>query len=224
MIESGVNLIMTNETTNETTNEPVNGEAEAAEQAMTEENWNELLKAVFHNGIVALKMSFSDVEGQVLNLDNYGPVFVFRVKDKDNADYYCGFFLRELAARFQSGNSPEIWMASFFHELMKTKGGNSMPKPLASEEEAKAAVDNVLVPMCIAAVTEEFAPEQVHAGLAWNEEHGPVFEAGFPAITDGNNVCAIPLHLLLTHLQLNRDPSELLVQGMYKIREEHGLE
>lgn len=38
MIESGVNLIMTNETTNETTNEPVNGEAEAAEQAMTEEN------------------------------------------------------------------------------------------------------------------------------------------------------------------------------------------
>lgn len=179
MIESGVNLIMTNETTNETTNEPVNGEAEAAEQAMTEENWNELLKAVFHNGIVALKMSFSDVEGQVLNLDNYGPVYVFRVKDKDNADYYCGFFLRELAARFQSGNSPEIWMASFFHELMKTKGGNSMPKPLASEEEAKAAVDNVLVPMCIAAVTEEFAPEQVHAGLAWNEEHGPVFEAGF---------------------------------------------
>ncbi|MFD1908186.1 hypothetical protein ACFTAO_13075 [Paenibacillus rhizoplanae] len=38
---------MTNETTNETTNEPVNGEAEAAEKAMTEENWNELLKAVF---------------------------------------------------------------------------------------------------------------------------------------------------------------------------------
>lgn len=220
MIGSGVNLIMTNETTNETTNE----EAEAAEKVMTEEKWNELLKAVFHNGIVALKMSFSEVEGQVLNLDTYGPVFVYRVKDSANDDYYCGFFLRELAGRFQSGSSPEIWMASFFHELMKTKGGNSLPKPLPNEEEAKAVVDNVLVPLCITAVREEFAPEQVHAGLAFNPEHGPVFEAGFPAITDGNNVCAIPLHLLLTHLQLNRDPSELLLQGLYKIREEHGLE
>ncbi len=224
MIEGGVNLIMTNETKNEPTGGTTGGEAEAAGQTMTEENWNELLKAVFHNGIVALKMSFSDVEGQVLNLEAYGPVFIYRVKDQENSDYYCGFFLRELANRFQSGNSPEIWMASFFHELMKIKGGNSMPRPLTSEEEAKAAVDNVLVPMCIAAVTEEFAPEQVHAGLAWNEEHGPVFEAGFPAITDGNNVCAIPLHLLLMHLQLNRDPSELLLQGLYKIREENGME
>jgi hypothetical protein len=218
MIGSGVNLIMTNETT---TNEEVEGNETPT---MTEEKWNELLKAVFHNGIVALKMSFSEVEGQVLNLEAYGPVFVYRVKDKANDDYYCGFFLREMAGRFQSGSSPEIWMASFFHELMKTKGGNSLPKPLPSEEEAKAVIDNVLVPLLIEAVREEFAPEQIHAGLAWNEEHGPVFEAGFPAITDGNNVCAIPLHLLLTHFQLNRDPSELLMQGLYKIREEHGME
>ena len=226
MIGSGVNLIMTNETTSETTNEELQGNTNENdnEKVMSEEKWNELLKAVFHNGIVALKMSFSEVEGQVLNLEAYGPVFVYRVKDKANDDYYCGFFLRELAGRFQSGSSPEIWMASFFHEMMKTKGGNSMPKPLPNEEEAKAVVDNVLVPMCIAAVREEFAPEDVHAGLAWNEEHGPVFEAGFPAITEGNNVCAIPLHLLLTHLQLNRDPSELLLQGMYKIRQEHGME
>lgn len=106
MIGSGVKIIMTNETTNDTANEATNGEAEAAEKVMTEEKWNELLKAVFHNGIVALKMSFSEVEGQVLNLDTYGPVFVYRVKDSANDDYYCGFFLRELAGRFQSGSSP----------------------------------------------------------------------------------------------------------------------
>ena len=94
--------------------------------------------------------------------------------------------------------------------------GKALPKPASSE--------NVLVPQCIKEITEEFAPEDVHVGLAWNEKLGPVFEAGFPAISDGNNVCAFPLHLLLTHLQLNRDPSELLVQGMYNIRKEHGLE
>lgn len=206
--------------TNETPIEEENNQ----QPEMTQEDWTELVNAVHHNSLVALRMKFEQVEGQVLNMEAYGPVFVYQVKDADNDGYSVGFFLRELVARFQSGNSPEVWLASFFYELMKIKGGKALPAPPQSEEEAKAVIDNVLVPHCIAAVQEEFAPEEVHAGLAWNEEHGPVFETGFPTITEGSNVCAIPLHVLLTHLQLNRDPAELLVQGLYHIRREHGLE
>lgn len=206
--------------TNETTNEEVNG----SEEKMSEESYTELLKAVYHNGLVTLKLNFQEVEGQVSNLEVYGPVFIYRVKDEANDEYFCGFFLRELIARFQGDSNPAVWLSSFFYEMMKTKGGKPLPTPPQSEDEAKAIIDNVLVPLCIESVREEFAPEQVHAGLAWNEEHGPVFEAGFPVITEGHNVCAIPLHHLLTHFQLNRDPSELLIQGMYNIRKEHGMD
>lgn len=97
---------------NETTNEPTNEELEGNQENMSAENWSELLNAVHHNGLVALKMSFNEVEGQVSQLEAYGAVFVYRVKDASNNDYFCGFFLRELIARFQSGNDPAIWMAS----------------------------------------------------------------------------------------------------------------
>jgi len=188
-----------------------------------DEKLAELVKAVHHNGLVSLKRTFADVDGQVMKHEVYGPIFVYHVKDDADNGYACGFFLRELVAIFQSGSDPAEWMASFFIELMKTEGGRLLPKPPASEDEAKAIIDKVLVPQCIAAVREEFAPEQVHAGLDWNETHGPVFEAGFPAIREGNNVCAFPLHLLLMNLLMNRDPADLLLQGMHKIREEHGL-
>jgi hypothetical protein len=205
---------------NETTNEEVN-DNQATDSA---EKFTELVKAVHHNGLVALRAYFDNVDAQVLNQDVYGPVFVYRVKDDSNHEYACGFFLRELVAKFQSGHNPAEWMASFFIELMKTEGGRPLPQPPASEDEAKALIDKVLVPQCVAAVREEFAPEQVHAGLEWNQEHGPVLEAGFPVIRDGNNVCAFPLQLLFTHLLLNRDPADLLLQGLYKIREEHGMD
>jgi hypothetical protein len=211
MIESGVNMNMNNETSNEEVNN-------------NQEPMVELLKAVHHNGIVSLKKHFNEVEGQALNLEAYGPVFVFHVKDASNDVYSCGFFLRELVERFQSGKDPAIWMASFFFELMKNKGGKALPQPASSEDEAKAIIDKVLVPNCIEEVRQEFAPEEIHAGLGWNQELGPIFEAGFPAIKEGNNVCAFPLHLLFTHLQLNRDPSEILLQGLYKIRKEHGMD
>ncbi|MBD2867287.1 hypothetical protein [Paenibacillus arenilitoris] len=207
--------------TNETKNEEVNGNPSADNDQ--QQKLAELVKAVHHNGLVALKMHFDEVEGQVMNQKNYGPVFIYQVKDESGNVYACGFFLGELVAKFQSGNDPATWMSSFFVELMKTEGGRPMPTPPASEDEAKALIDKVLIPQCMAAVREEFEGEKVHAGLQLHEEHGPVFEAGFPEIKDGNNVCAVPLHLLFTHLLLNRDPSEVLLQGMYNIREEHGL-
>ncbi|QMV40686.1 hypothetical protein [Cohnella cholangitidis] len=205
-------------------NETKNVEVDGNQVVDTEEKVAELVKALEHNGLVALKRHFNDVEVQVLSQPVYGHVFVFKVKDSSSNVYECGFLLYELLAKFQSNNEPAEWMASFFIELMKTEGGRALPKPPTNEEETKALIDKELVPHCIAAVQEEFAPEQVHAGLAWNEQHGPVFETGFPAIKDGNNVCAIPLHLLYTQFLLNRDPSDMLLEGLYKIREQHGLE
>ncbi|MWC31230.1 hypothetical protein [Paenibacillus sp. MMS18-CY102] len=207
---------MTNETTNE-----IPGNLDDAE---TQRKWEELIKGVLHNGQVALKTNFDQVEGQVLHHDNYGPIFIYQVQDSSNNGYVCGFFLRELLTRFQANEDPSDWMASFYFEMMKAEGGRPLPDPPGTEEEAKTLIDQVLIPHCISVVKEEFAPEEVHAGLAMNEEYGPVFETGFPAITDGNNVCAFPLHLLFTQLLLNRDPSDVLLQGLYKIREEHGLE
>ncbi|WP_028610029.1 hypothetical protein [Paenibacillus harenae] len=204
-------------------NETKNREESGEQTAENQEKLAELIKAVHHNGLTALKMHFDDVEGQVMHQKDYGPVFIYQVKDPSNNVYACGFFLGELIAKFQSGNDPSLWMSSFFVELMKTEGGRALPKPPAGEDEAKALIDKVIVPQCITALHDEFAPEKVHAGLQMHEEHGPVFEAGFPEIKDGNNVCAVPLHLLFTHLLLNRDPSELLLQGMYNIREEHSI-
>lgn len=206
-------------------NETKNAEGNSNQTIDSDEKYVELIKAVYQNGLTALKMHFDNVEGQVTNKDIYGPVFVYQVKDESNNGYVCGFFLHELVTKFQSGSDPSGWMASFFVELMRTEGGKLLPKAPESEDEAKAFIDKVLVPQCIAAVREEFAPQDVHADLAWNEEHkGMVFEAGFPEIKDGNNVCAFPLHALYTHFFLNRDPADLIIYGLYKIREEHGIQ
>ncbi|QAY66531.1 hypothetical protein [Paenibacillus protaetiae] len=219
---------MNNKTTNEETN--VNAANEAAEsnegpKALTEEQLAELIKAVYHNGYTALKTQFETVKGQVLQHEVYGPVFIFQVNDEADDAYVCGFFLRELINAFQNRKDPAMWIASFYVELMNTKGGKPLPTPPANEEETKAVIDKMVIPHCLNTVRDEFAGEKVHAGLDWNEQLGPVFEAGFPAIQgDSNNVCAVPLHLLLTHYMLNRDPSELILQGLYRIREENGME
>ncbi|WP_127567867.1 hypothetical protein [Paenibacillus xylaniclasticus] len=204
----------------ETTNPEVNGNQEANEEANAEQ-FAELVKAVHHNGLTALRMHFDNVEGQVLNQEVFGPVFVYQVKDASNNGYVCGFFLHELITQFQHGSNPAQWMASFFVDMMKTEGGRLLPKPPANEDEAKAMIDKYLVPRCIDAINEEFGPDQVHAGLGFHQEHGPVFEAGFPSIVNGNNVCAFPINLLATLVLMNRDPSDLVLQALYKIKDEH---
>ncbi|TVX92355.1 hypothetical protein [Paenibacillus agilis] len=209
---------MSNKTqTNEITDDNKQG-------TLSEEQWNELIHVVCRDGVTALKTHYEQVTGRAVIQETYGPVFIFSVKDDSNDEYECGFLLQELIKRFQSDEDPSRWMASFFVELMRTKGGKALPKPPASEEEYKAMLDHQIIPHCIATIEEEFAPEQVHAGLEWHEEHGPVFEAGFSSIVDGNNVCAFKIDLLLIHFLLNRDPAELALHGLYKIREEHGME
>lgn len=207
---------------NETKNNEVSNDSK--QEKLSPEKWNELINAVHHNGLVALRATFAEVAGRVWNHEVFGPMFIFAVKDDANDVYECGFFLQELVKLFQSDNNPSVWMASFFVELMKTKGGKALPKPPANEDETKAIIDHQICAPCIAAVKEEFAPEQVHAGLQWIPEHGAVFETGFPSIREGNNVCAFSLDLLIMHVLLNRDPSELPLQGLYTIRKEHGLD
>ncbi|UHA72471.1 hypothetical protein [Paenibacillus sp. 481] len=209
---------MSNNTqTNEVTDDSNQG-------TFSEERWIELINAVHHNGIVSLKTYFDEVTGRVSNHETFGLLFIFAVKDDSNDEYECGFFLQELIKRFQTDDNPSLWMASFFVDLMKTKGGKALPQPPSSEEETKAIIDDQILAPCIAAVQEEFGPDQVYAGLDWNEEHGPVLETGFPSIVDGNNVCAIKIDLLLMHVLLNRDPTELPLNALYQIREEHGME
>ncbi|HIW34309.1 MAG TPA: hypothetical protein IAA29_16120 [Candidatus Paenibacillus intestinavium] len=205
-------------------NNETNNEKNENQGTFSIEKWNELINAVQHNGFVSLRTYFDEVTGRVWNHEAFGPMLIYSVKDDSKNDYECGFFLRELIGKYQSGKDPSQWMASFFIELMKTEGGNSLPIPPKSDDEAKAIIDHQILAPCIAAVKEEFAPEQVHAGLEWNQEHGPVFKAGFPSIKEGNNVCAFKIDLLIMHVLLNRDPSELLLQGLYKIREEQGVE
>ncbi|WP_028544350.1 hypothetical protein [Paenibacillus taiwanensis] len=207
---------MTKETINE---EPTNNGNEDTAAAA---KFTELVDAVHHNALVALRTYYDDVQGQVLNHEVYGPIFIYQVKDAAEDSYVCGFFMRELIEMFQTNDKPDQWMASFFVELMKTKGGKLLPKSPESEDEAKALIDEVLIPQCLAAVHEEF-PDTAHAGLGWNEEHGPVFEAGFPAIVEGNNTCAFPIHILMMQMLLNRDPADLILQGLYHIQEGHEL-
>jgi hypothetical protein len=197
---------------------------QASQTAQSNEKAVELLKAVYHNGITALKMYFDEVAGQVLNQEKQGPIFIFQVRDARQKVYACGFFLQELVAKFQSGQDPAQWMASFYFDMMERhEEGKTLPKPPAGEEETKAFIDRTLVPHCIAAVREEFAPEPVHAGLGFVQGTGPVFEAGFKSIKEGNNVCAVPLNVLMTFWHLNRDPADILLAGLYNIREQHGM-
>jgi len=182
----------------------------------------ELIRQIYQHSIKLLKSVFEEeeVDGQVAKHEVYGPLFTFRVKNKEGVGYACGFFMRELLLGFQQNKNPALWLSSFFVDLMKTPGGALLPKPPQNEDEAKAIMDNQVIPHCIAAVKEEFAPEEVYAGLDLHKEHGPVLEAGFPKFREGNNVCAMPLHLLLAHHLLNRDPAELLIQGLYRILDE----
>jgi hypothetical protein len=208
-----------------TNNNVANDEQEV--QQPSAEEIQRLIGALHNNTIHALTSMFEgdEVDGQVMNHELYGPIFTYRIQVKEDGHaYVCGFFMRELLDKFQNNADPAIWLASFFYDLMKGEGSKLLPQPPQSEDEAKQLIDGIIVPHCAKSIREEFDQEQVYVDLEFNEQHGPVLEAGFTAITDGNNVCALPIHILISHYLLNRDPAEPIIQGLYKIREEHGLE
>lgn len=205
-------------TNQDQSNEQANNDNNA--NAANNEQLMELIKSLYTHSVQALQSEFGDVvDGQVAQHEVYGPLFTFRVKNEQGDGYACGFFLRELLANFQPGKNPALWLSSFFVDLMKVPGGVLLPKPPQSEEEAKEVIDKRILPYCFSQIKEEFG-EEVYAGLDLHQEYGPVLEAGFPKYKDGNNVCAMPLHLLLAHYLLNRDPADLIVQGLYRILDE----
>ncbi|WP_308634209.1 hypothetical protein [Paenibacillus silvisoli] len=209
-----------------TTNDVSNPNDTQEEQAgIPEEEFRRLIQALHENALKALRFKFDEdqVDGQVLNHEVYGPIFTYKIEVKDGHKYACGFFMRELLHTFQNNEDPALWLTSFFLDLMDKEGDRLLPMPPQSEDEAKALIDNVIVPTCAASIRLEFSDEQVHVDLDFNEQHGAVLEAGFISISEGNNVCALPLHILIAHHLLNRDPAEPIIQGLYRIREEHGL-
>jgi hypothetical protein len=186
----------------------------------------ELIEALYRHSEQALKSQFeeSEVAGQVVTHPVYGPIFTYKVTNADGGEYVCGFLMNELINAFRNNADPALWLSSFFVDLMRKGGSQLLPMPPQSDDQAKELFDNIIVPQCAATIREEFHPEQVYIDLELHKEHGPVLEAGFPSIAEGNNICAMPLHFLLAQYLLNRDPAEPVIQGLYRIRKEHGLE
>jgi hypothetical protein len=169
-----------------------------------------------------LKENFPDyllLSGNIGLHPQYGYLFSFQL-NKDDKTYSCGFILREIVDRFMSNKEPEQWLCSFFIDKIDNGEVGQFPKTPESEEEFKQMVDDKIVPLCIQNVRNEFPDDNVQADLELNPEHGPVLEAGFPNIKEGNNTAAVPLMYLITLYMLNRDPSEPLITALYRVKEE----
>lgn len=200
-------------------------ENQAPEQNEQQAELMNLINQLYQHSLAALKNGFEEcaVDGQVLGHETFGPLFVFHVRPDESRVYSCGFFLNELLGKFQKNADPALYLSSYFVDLMESPESRPLPNPPQTDDEAKALIDGAILPRCLSVVREEFAPEDVHFQLDFNEQHGPVVEVGFASITDGNNVCAVPIPILMMHHLLNRDPADLLVNGLYRIREEHGI-
>jgi hypothetical protein len=114
-----------------------------------------------------------------------------------------------------------MWLSSFFIDMLRSPESKLLPNPPQTEDEAKELFDKHIIPHCSKSVREEFDPEPVHVDIGLNSEHGPVLEASFVSILEGNNTCAIPLHYLLTLYLMNRDPADTIVQALLQIQNMH---
>jgi hypothetical protein len=208
----------------------VNKESEEELQAKKdrEEEAKKLVTAIYTVTQQMLQAEFPayQVEGQIMNNSLLGPIIAYRLKSNDTKkEYACGFFINELLEKHRDPELAKQWLASFYIDLINEgPSGKPLPEPPKTNEESKKLFDEVIVPHCAKSARDEFPMEQVYVNLSMHEQAGPVLEAGFPAIKEGNNVCAMPFHLLLTMQLLNRDPADPVVNGLYKIRKEHGLE
>lgn len=192
-----------------------------------QEEAKKLVVALYTRTLQMLQAEFASfqVEGQILNDAKMGPLFAYRLKEeKSDKEYACGFFINELLEKHKDTEAAKQWLASFFIDMINEGNSKPFPMPPKSQEESKKLFDEIIVPHCGKSVREEFMLENVYVNLSMHAQAGPVLEAGFPSIKEGNNVCAMPFHYLLTLYLLNRDPSDALINGLYKIREEHGLD
>ncbi len=180
------------------------------------------IKGIFMLVQHILTEAFPDyqVEGEIAEHPIFGNLFAYQIT-KDEHSYACGFLMSEVIQKLQTNPNPTMWLSSFFHDMIDSGEARPFPAPPGTEEEAKQLVDQVLVPGIASTVRGEFAPEPIHIDLELHEEYGPILEAGVPAIKDGNNTCAVPLSFLYTLHHMNRDPSEPVVNAIYRLLEEH---
>jgi hypothetical protein len=190
----------------------------------TEVQPEEALVMLHNHTQQVLQQQFEDykVEGQVGQHPVYGPIFAYTLQQSGKS-YSCGFFFNELLHNFQTRDNSGQWISSFFVELIRNPESRPLPDPPQTEDEVKAFIDQQIVPYCTQSVRDEFSEETVHVDLELHPEQGPVLEAGFPSMKEGNNTCAMPLHYLMTLHLLNRDPAEPLIEALYKIHDEHQL-
>jgi hypothetical protein len=185
----------------------------AVDEAQVIMNWHQLVQNVLQE-----QFPEYEVEGQVGQHQLHGPMMAFALK-KEGKSYACAFFLTELVRQFQTNPNAVMWLTAFYVDLLRHPDSRPLPAPPQSEDEAKVLFDKHIVPHCARTVREEFEPEPVYVDLELNPEHGPVLEAGFPSIVEGNNTCAIPLHYLLTLYLMNRDPADPLLQALYQLKD-----
>ncbi|SDS06744.1 hypothetical protein SAMN05444162_0659 [Paenibacillaceae bacterium GAS479] len=212
----------TEEQETESTEPPVQGQPEISEAEL-----QQMIAALYKHGELALQTFYQDeyeVDGQVVSHPMYGPLFTYRLLDANKNPHSVGFFMNELVQNFQKNEDPALWMSSFFVDILRGERSRLLPPPPQNEEEAKYLFDQIIVPHCANTCRSEFPDEPVHVDIDIHPEHGPVVEAGFPSITDGNNVVAMPFHFLLALHLLNRDTADPLITGLYRIREEHGMD
>jgi len=191
-----------------------------------QEDAKKLIAEIYNRSLKMLQIEFDSfqVEGQILNHSSFGPLFAFQLKDrKSDNKYACGFLINELMEKHKDAARAQQWLASFFIDMIDEQVSKPLPTPPQNQEDSKKLFDEHILPHCMKAVREEFSTEKVYVNLSVHEKAGPVLETGFPDIKDGNNVCAMPIPFLLTLHLLNRDPAEPLVNGLYLIREQHGL-
>lgn len=191
-----------------------------------EEETKKLIAALYSRSLQMLQAEFDhyEIKGQIINHSSFGPLFAYQLQENNSENKYaCGFFINELLEKHKDAARAQQWLASFFIDMLDEQVSKPLPKPPQSQDESKKLIDEHVIPHCIQSVRAEFALEKVYVNLAMHEKAGPVLEAGFPTIKEGNNVCAMPIPYLLTLYLLNRDPAEPLVNGLYNIREQHGL-
>lgn len=194
------------------------------EEKKREEEAKKIIVAIHSRSLQMLQTDFDayQVEGQIINHPNFGPMFVYRLKEKEgDKEYACGFFMNEMLQKHQDPGRASQWLASFYIDMIEAGVSRPLLAPPADQEAAKKLLDEQVVPFCATAVREEFGPDQVQVGFNMHKQAGPVLEAGFPQFKDGNNACAMPLQYLMTLHLMNRDPSDPLINGLYKIQEEH---
>lgn len=195
---------------------------EAATEQEQQQEMEQQVKAWFEltRNILADEYKDYEVDGQVAHHPGFGRLFAFRLQ-KDGKFYTCGFMLTELIQVYKNNANPPLWLASFFYDMIQAGESRGFPNPPQTDDEANKVLQEVVLPLVMKGVQEEFTEEnQVYVDLEVNEQLGPVLELGFPQITDGPNTCAIPLQYFMTMYLMNRDPSEHAVQSLHRLLEE----